>query len=86
MTRRPLNRQGNDIGTQYRSAIFYASEQQKKIAEKVKKEVDASEKWKAQVTTEISPASHFYLAEEEHQDYLQKHPDGYTCHFLKTLK
>jgi peptide methionine sulfoxide reductase msrA/msrB len=77
------NRQGNDVGTQYRSAIFYATEQQKVTAEAVKKKVQASGKWKKPIVTEIVPASEFYRAEEYHQDYLQKHPDGYTCHFLR---
>jgi len=77
------NRQGNDIGTQYRSAIFYHDETQRKIAERVKAEVDASGKWKRPITTEIVPASTFYKAEEYHQDYLEKHPGGYTCHYLR---
>jgi methionine-S-sulfoxide reductase/methionine-R-sulfoxide reductase len=77
------NRQGNDIGTQYRSAIFYHSEEQKKVAERVKAEVDASGKWKKPLTTEIVPAGPFYPAEEYHQDYLEKHPGGYTCHYLR---
>jgi methionine-S-sulfoxide reductase len=78
-----LNQQGNDIGTQYRSAIFYKSEEQKQIAERVKKEVDKSGKWKAPVVTEISPAGTFYPAEEYHQNYLEKHPNGYTCHYIR---
>lgn len=78
-----LNRQGNDIGTQYRSAIFYHDDEQKKIAEKVKDRVDKSGKWKSKVVTEIVPASKFYPAEGYHQDYLQKNPGGYTCHFLR---
>jgi peptide methionine sulfoxide reductase msrA/msrB len=77
------NRQGNDVGTSYRSAIFYHGEKQKEIAEKVKAEVDASGKWKRPLTTEIVPASAFYRAEEYHQDYLVKHPGGYTCHYLR---
>lgn len=77
------NRQGNDIGTQYRSAIFYHSEEQKKIAEKVRSEVDHSGKWKNPLVTEIVPAKTFYSAEEYHQNYLQKHPNGYTCHYLR---
>ena len=77
------NRQGNDIGTQYRSAIFYTSEEQKKTAEEVKARVNASGKWKRPVVTEIVPASAFTAAEEYHQDYLQKHPGGYTCHWLR---
>jgi peptide methionine sulfoxide reductase msrA/msrB len=78
-----LNRQGNDIGTQYRSAIFYASEEQKKIAEAVKARVGESGKWKKPIVTEIVVASKWYPAESYHQDYLQKHPGGYTCHFLR---
>lgn len=77
------NRQGNDIGTQYRSAIFFQSEDQKKIAEKVLKKVDSSGKWKNKVVTEIVKASEFYDAEDYHQDYLQKNPGGYTCHYLR---
>ena len=77
------NRQGNDIGTQYRSAIFFHSEEQRIVAERVKAEVDNSRKWKAKVVTQIVPASSFFLAEGYHQEYLQKHPDGYTCHYLR---
>lgn len=77
------NRQGNDIGSQYRSAIFYASETQKKIAEEIKAETDRSKKWKSAVVTEIVPAAEWYAAEDYHQDYLQKNPRGYTCHFLR---
>ena len=78
-----LNRQGNDCGSQYRSAIFYENESQKEIAEKVKAEVDESGKWSSPIVTEISPAQEFYSAEEYHQDYLQKNPGGYTCHFVR---
>jgi peptide methionine sulfoxide reductase msrA/msrB len=78
-----LNQQGNDSGTQYRSAIFYHSEEQRKTAELVKARVDKSGRWKAPITTEITAAGPFYLAEEYHQKYLDKHPDGYTCHFLR---
>ena len=77
------NRQGNDRGTQYRSAIFFQSEDQRKVAERVKAEVDKSGKWPSKVVTQIVPASTFYPAEGYHQDYLQKHPDGYTCHYLR---
>jgi peptide methionine sulfoxide reductase msrA/msrB len=77
------DRQGNDVGTQYRSAIFYHDEEQRRIAERVKAEVDQSGKWPAKVVTQIVPASTFYSAEDYHQDYLQKHPDGYTCHYLR---
>jgi peptide methionine sulfoxide reductase msrA/msrB len=78
-----LNRQGNDIGSQYRSAIFYLSEEQKKTAEEVKREVDLSGKWRRPVVTEITRASTFYSAEDFHQDYLEKNPGGYTCHYLR---
>ena len=77
------NRQGNDIGTSYRSAIFYESEAQKETAEAVFARVDASGKWKRPLVTEITAAGPFWPAEEYHQDYLQKHPGGYTCHFLR---
>ena len=77
------NQQGNDIGSQYRSAIFYHSEEQKKIALDKKAVVDQSGKWKAPVVTEIVPAARFYSAEEYHQDYLRKNPGGYTCHYLR---
>ena len=78
-----LNRQHNDIGTQYRSAIFYKSEEQRKTAEKVKAEVNQSGKWKKPIVTEITAASDFYPAEDYHQDYLQKNPGGYNCHVLR---
>jgi methionine-S-sulfoxide reductase len=77
------NQQGNDKGTQYRSAIFYHTPEQKKIAETVKAEVQNSHKWKNPVVTEIVPATKFTPAEDYHQDYLQKNPGGYTCHFLR---
>jgi len=77
------NRQGNDVGTQYRSAIFFTTLEQRKAAERVKERVDASGKWSARVVTEIVPAGPFTPAEEYHQDYLQKHPGGYTCHYLR---
>jgi peptide methionine sulfoxide reductase msrA/msrB len=77
------NRQGNDVGTQYRSAIFYTSEEQRKVAEAVKQRVDQSGKWKRPIVTQIVAASEFYPAEGYHQDYLEKHPGGYTCHFLR---
>ncbi len=78
-----LNRQGNDVGSQYRSAIFYSSEEQRLVAEKVKAEVDASGKWKRPVVTQIAPAGPWYRAEEYHQDYLVKNPGGYTCHWVR---
>lgn len=77
------NRQGNDIGTQYRSAIFFHDENQKKIAEKVKAAVQKAGKWKGDIVTEIVPAKTFYKAEAYHQDYLEKNPGGYTCHYLR---
>jgi peptide methionine sulfoxide reductase msrA/msrB len=77
------NRQGNDVGTQYRSAIFYTSEEQKKTAERVKAETDKAGKWKKPIVTEIVAATPFYTAEGYHQDYLVKNPGGYTCHFLR---
>jgi peptide methionine sulfoxide reductase msrA/msrB len=78
-----LNRQGNDVGTQYRSAIFYFGDAQKKTAEAVKARVSASGKWKKPVVTEIAAATKWYPAEDYHQDYLQKNPGGYTCHFMR---
>jgi peptide-methionine (S)-S-oxide reductase len=77
------NRQGNDIGTSYRSAIFYLDEAQKTTAEQLIKEIDASKKWGGKIVTEITPASEFYTAEGYHQDYLQHYPNGYTCHFIR---
>ncbi|MBV9463119.1 MAG: peptide-methionine (S)-S-oxide reductase MsrA [Verrucomicrobiae bacterium] len=76
------NRQHNDVGTQYRSAIFYHSPEQKKIAEEVKERVGKSGRFSKPIVTEILPAKPFYSAEEYHQDYLQKHPGGYNCHVL----
>jgi methionine-S-sulfoxide reductase len=78
-----LNRQGNDTGTQYRSAIFPQGPEQKATAELVKARVDASGKWKRPVTTSIEPAGKWYSAEQYHQDYLRKNPGGYTCHFMR---
>ncbi len=78
-----LNRQGNDVGTQYRSAIFFTTPEQKKIAEEVKARVEASGKWKRPIVTQIVPAGTFTKAEDYHQDYLQKHPGGYSCHFMR---
>jgi peptide methionine sulfoxide reductase msrA/msrB len=77
------NRQGNDRGTQYRSAIFYTSEAQRETAERVKERVNASGKWSAPIVTEIVAAGPFYAAEGYHQDYLQRNPRGYTCHYLR---
>jgi peptide-methionine (S)-S-oxide reductase len=78
-----LNRQGNDIGTSYRSAIFYTSDEQKKIAEDTIADVEASGLWPGKVVTEVAPAREFWEAEPEHQDYLERYPDGYTCHFVR---
>lgn len=78
-----LNQQGNDVGSQYRSAIFYFDEQQKQVAEKVKADVQASGVWKKSIVTEVTMAQPFYSAEEYHQDYLQKNPDGYMCHYWR---
>jgi peptide methionine sulfoxide reductase msrA/msrB len=78
-----LNRQGNDRGAQYRSAIFFSNDSQRDAAERVIKEVDASKKWNGPVVTQVIAAGEWYPAEEYHQDYLQKHPDGYTCHWLR---
>jgi methionine-S-sulfoxide reductase len=79
------NRQGNDVGTSYRSAIFYLDEEQKQVAEEVTRTVDASGEWGAKVVTEVVPFREFWRAEEYHQDYLVKHPGGYTCHYLRRL-
>lgn len=77
------NRQGNDMGSQYRSAIFVTSPAQREVAERVKQRVDASGVWHAPIVTEILPATTFTRAEEFHQRYLEKNPDGYTCHYLR---
>src|SRR5579862_865266 len=78
-----LDRQGHDIGTQYRSAIFYHDDEQRKTAERVKEQVARSGKWKGKIVTEIVPAGTFWTAEDYHQKYLEKHPGGYTCHYLR---
>ncbi|WP_318520235.1 peptide-methionine (S)-S-oxide reductase MsrA [Photobacterium leiognathi] len=75
------NRQGNDIGTSYRSAIFYISDEQKDVAEKMIARINTSGIWPGTVVTEVVPASDFWQAEPEHQDYLLHRPNGYTCHF-----
>ncbi len=77
------NRQGNDVGSQYRSAIFVTSPEQRQVAQQVKDRVGKSGKWKHPIVTEISDAGPFTRAEEYHQDYLQKNPGGYTCHYLR---
>ncbi|HUQ83627.1 MAG TPA: peptide-methionine (S)-S-oxide reductase MsrA, partial [Gemmatimonadaceae bacterium] len=78
-----LNRQGNDVGTQCRSAIFPQTPEQKATAEQVIARVEASGKWKRPITTSIEPPSTWYSAERYHQDYLRKNPGGYTCHFMR---
>jgi peptide-methionine (S)-S-oxide reductase len=78
-----LNRQGNDRGTSYRSAIFYTSDDQKQIAKDTIADLDASGLWPGKVVTEVAPAGDFWEAEPEHQDYLERYPDGYTCHFVR---
>jgi peptide-methionine (S)-S-oxide reductase len=77
------NRQGNDLGSSYRSAIFYRDAKQKQVAEDTVADVDASGLWPGKVVTEIAPAGPFWEAEPEHQDYLERYPDGYTCHFVR---
>jgi peptide-methionine (S)-S-oxide reductase len=77
------NRQGNDIGTSYRSAIFYTNDEQKRVALDTIEDVDASGLWPGKVVTEVAPAGPFWEAEPEHQDYLEKYPNGYTCHFAR---
>ena len=78
-----LNRQGNDLGASYRSAIFYLDDAQKRVAENTVADVDASGLWPGKVMTEIAPAGPFWEAEPEHQDYLERIPNGYTCHFVR---
>ena len=75
------NRQGNDKGLSYRSAIYYTSDEQKRVAEETIRDVDASGLWPGKVVTEVEPAGPFWEAEPEHQDYLELFPNGYTCHF-----
>jgi peptide-methionine (S)-S-oxide reductase len=77
------NRQGNDTGTSYRSAIYYVSEDQKSVALKTIVDVDASGLWPGKVVTEVEPVGDFWEAEPEHQDYLETRPNGYTCHFAR---
>lgn len=78
-----LNRQGNDVGTSYRSAIFYTSDAQKRVAEETIADVKASGTWPGKVVTEVIPAGEFWEAEPEHQDYLERYPNGYTCHYVR---
>ena len=77
------NRQGNDIGMSYRSAIFYTSPEQERVARDTIADVDASGIWPGKASTEVAPAGDFWEAEPEHQDYLERYPDGYTCHFVR---
>jgi peptide-methionine (S)-S-oxide reductase len=77
------DRQGNDRGTSYRSAIYYTSEAQERIAEQTIADVNASGLWPGKVVTELEPVGDFWEAEPEHQDYLERYPDGYTCHFVR---
>ena len=78
-----VNRQGNDVGLSYRSAIFYTSPEQKAVAEDTIADVDASGLWPGKVVTEVAPVGDFWEAEPEHQDYLERIPNGYTCHFVR---
>ena len=77
------NRQGNDVGTSYRSAIFYTNDEQKCVAEETIADVEASGLWPGKVVTEVKPAGDFWEAEPEHQDYLERYPNGYTCHYVR---
>jgi peptide-methionine (S)-S-oxide reductase len=78
-----LNRQGNDVGASYRSAIFYGDDEQRKVAEETIADVEAAGRWPGKVVTEVAPAGDFWEAEPEHQDYLERYPHGYTCHFVR---
>ncbi|MFK8027799.1 MAG: peptide-methionine (S)-S-oxide reductase MsrA [Gammaproteobacteria bacterium] len=78
-----IDQQGNDRGNQYRSAIFYANEEQRNIAQETIKEVEASGLWPGKIVTEVAPEGPFWEAEPEHQDYLVHYPNGYTCHFIR---
>ena len=78
-----VNRQGNDVGTSYRSAIFYTSEAQRQVAEDTIADVDASGLWPGKAVTDVAPAGDFWEAEPEHQDYLERFPGGYTCHWAR---
>ena len=78
-----LNQQGNDRGTSYRSAIYYTTNEQKRNAEETIADVNASGIWPGKVVTEVEPAGPFWEAEPEHQDYLEKYPHGYTCHYVR---
>ncbi|KUJ35397.1 methionine sulfoxide reductase A [Streptomyces sp. NRRL F-5122] len=78
-----MNRQGNDIGTSYRSAIFYLNDEQRRVAETTIADIEASGLWPGKVVTEVVPAGTFWTAEPQHQDYLQRYPNGYTCHYIR---
>ena len=78
-----IDRQGNDRGSQYRSAIFYGDETQHQTAKEVIARVEASGKWPGKIVTELSPAGDYWVAEPVHQDYLERHPNGYTCHWVR---
>jgi peptide-methionine (S)-S-oxide reductase len=78
-----MNRQGNDLGASYRSAIFYTSPEQERIARDTIADVEASGLWPGKVVTEVAPVGDFWEAEPEHQDYLERIPNGYTCHFVR---
>jgi peptide-methionine (S)-S-oxide reductase len=78
-----MNRQGNDRGTSYRSAIFYTSDEQRRVSEDTIADVEASGLWPGKVVTDVTPVSDFWEAEPEHQDYLERIPNGYTCHFVR---
>ncbi|MFJ9729487.1 peptide-methionine (S)-S-oxide reductase MsrA [Streptomyces sp. NPDC101209] len=78
-----LNKQGDAVGTSYRSAIFYLNERQRGVAERVIADIGASELWPGELVTEVVPAGTFWPAEPEHQDYLQRHPNGYSCHYVR---
>ena len=77
------NRQGNDVGPSYRSAIFYLDDEQRRVACETIADVEASGRWPGKVVTEVSPAGDFWEAEPEHQDYLERFPNGYTCHYIR---
>jgi peptide-methionine (S)-S-oxide reductase len=78
-----VDRQGNDLGTSYRSAIFYLGDEQRRVAQQTIAEIAASGRWPGKVVTEVTPAGPFWEAEPEHQNYLERYPSGYTCHFVR---
>jgi len=78
-----INRQGNDRGTSYRSAIFYTNDEQKRVAEETIADVEESALWPGKVVTQVAPVGDFWEAEPEHQDYLERIPNGYTCHYVR---